>query len=253
MQLRVFSETPVWKTVQSTHYIYIWIYKLIHPHSTALPPTIRRWPISMHLVSRPLHARQRPVHGVPGQPVLRCADTAVQDMPRVVSVVHRHRPVLMRHLRLSTAPGPAQQPMCALLSDGRAARGPVVLPLRQEFRWVNCRGAAAIGLKCAVCFCGAVRDVDYNCYVCGASWVAEQKQAAASTHRRPENDVLRSVPNNNLTRTSLRPVWVSCTTEVRRPDFSRGWRRRSPRSRRWRWPLVCWSLPYLWSYSPFCR
>lgn len=68
----------------------------------------RSWPISMHIVPITLHAWRRSLHGMPRLTVLRSTDPTMQNMPWVVSLLQRPRPILMCRLRLSAAFGPIE-------------------------------------------------------------------------------------------------------------------------------------------------
>uniref|UniRef100_A0A8D7ZYR7 (northern house mosquito) hypothetical protein n=1 Tax=Culex pipiens TaxID=7175 RepID=A0A8D7ZYR7_CULPI len=90
--------------------------------------------VGLHIVPLPLYAGRGPLHGVSGVAVLRPAHADLQDVPRELPVMQRPRPVLVRDLCVPAAPGPAEQPVCALLRQRRLARGPELLPLRQGNR-----------------------------------------------------------------------------------------------------------------------
>lgn len=90
--------------------------------------TCRRRPATMHVVPRAVHARGRPVHGMPRLPVLRPSDTAVQAVSRRLSLVQRTRSVQLHVLHVPATPGQTQQPVRALLHTQDSAG---LLRLRQ--------------------------------------------------------------------------------------------------------------------------
>lgn len=65
----------------------------------------RSRPVGMHIMSVALHARRRPLHGVPRLPVLRRAHADMQNVPRVVPIVPRPRSIFMRRVRVPVAFG----------------------------------------------------------------------------------------------------------------------------------------------------